>query len=138
MEFRAIKDEVAEFLSKSERGKSKNTQNILLDGWYLLFEEYLHGKNICLYPKLCREIGQSFEESLRGGTIIVNYCVILVPVPRVAPNGKYSKNVWNASEKQYTLHFNRMKFNGMIFFTSVKVDNPPAVVPSLIRMMNQE
>ena len=31
-----------------------------------------------------------------------------------------------------------MKLNGMIFFSLVKVDNPPAVVPSLIRMMNQE
>ena len=47
MEFTAIKDEVAEFLTKTERRKSKNTQNILLDGCYLLFEEYLHGKNIC-------------------------------------------------------------------------------------------
>ena len=43
----AIKDEVAEFLTKTERKKSKNTQNILLDGCYLLFEEYLHGKKIC-------------------------------------------------------------------------------------------
>ena len=44
MEFTAIKDEVDEFLTKTERRKSKNTQNILLDGCYLLFEEYLHGK----------------------------------------------------------------------------------------------
>ena len=40
--------------------------------------------------------------------------------------------------KNNTLRFNRMKLKGMIFFTLVKVDNPPAVVPSLIRMMNQE
>ena len=46
MEFTAIKDEVDEFLTKTERRKSKNTQNVLLDGCYLLFEEYLHGKNI--------------------------------------------------------------------------------------------
>ena len=44
MEFTAINDEVAEFLTTTERRKSKNTQNILLDGCYLLFEEYLHGK----------------------------------------------------------------------------------------------
>ena len=59
-------------------------------------------------------------------------------MPRVAPNGKYSKNLWNATEEQYTLRFNRMKLKGIIFFSFVKVDNPPAVVPSLIRMMNQE
>ena len=40
--------------------------------------------------------------------------------------------------KNNTLRFNRMKLNGMIFFTSVKVENPTAVVPSLIRMLNQE
>ena len=50
-------------------------------------------------------------------------------------------SIRNTSEmppKNNTLRFNRMKLNGMIFFTLVKVDNPPAVVPSLIRMMNQE
>ena len=40
--------------------------------------------------------------------------------------------------KNNTLRFNRMKLNGIIFFSFVKVDNPSAVVPSLIRMMNQE
>ena len=59
-------------------------------------------------------------------------------MPRVAPKGKYSKNLSNATAEQYTLRFNRMKLNGMFFFTLAKVDNPPAVVPSLIRMMNQE
>ena len=50
-------------------------------------------------------------------------------------------SIRNTSEmppKNNTLRFRRMKLNGMIFFTLVKVDNPPAVVPSLIRMMNQE
>ena len=47
--------------------KYKNTQNILHDGRYLLFEE----KNLFLYPViLCREIGKGFEESLREGSII--------------------------------------------------------------------
>ena len=32
-------DEIAEFLTKTERKESKNTQNILLDEFYLLFEE---------------------------------------------------------------------------------------------------
>ena len=36
------------------------------------------------------------------------------------------------------IRFNRMKMNEMIFFTLVKVENPPAVVPSLIRVVNQE
>ena len=43
--------------------------HILLDGryLYLLFEEYLQEKNRSVYIlKLCREIGQSFEESIRG------------------------------------------------------------------------
>ena len=55
MEFTAIKDEVAEFLTKTERRKSKNTQNILLDGCYLLFEEYLHGKKHRFYILNCAE-----------------------------------------------------------------------------------
>ena len=116
MEFTAIKDEVDEFLTKTERRKSKNTRNILLDGCYLLFEEYLHGKKTSvLYPKLCREIGQSFEESLPGGSIIVNYWVILVPVPRVAPNGMHSKNLWNATEEQYfTLQQNEIEWNNFL------------------------
>ena len=36
-------------------------QNILLDGCYLLFEEFCK-KNISLYPELCRKTGQSLEE----------------------------------------------------------------------------
>ena len=55
MEFMAIKDEVAEFLTKTERRKSKNKQNILLDGCYLLFEEYLHGKKHLFYILNCAE-----------------------------------------------------------------------------------
>ena len=55
MEFTAIKDEVDEFLTKTERRKSKNTQNILLDGCYLLFEEYLHGKKRLFYILNCAE-----------------------------------------------------------------------------------
>ena len=55
MEFTAIKDEVAEFLTKTERRKSKNTQNILLNGCYLLFEEYLHGKKHRFYILNCAE-----------------------------------------------------------------------------------
>ena len=44
-------DEIAEFLTKTERKKSQNTQNILLNACYLLFEEYLHKKNLYLYLK---------------------------------------------------------------------------------------
>ena len=35
----------AEFLTKTERKESKNTQNLLLDRCYLLFEEYLQERN---------------------------------------------------------------------------------------------
>ena len=55
MEFTAINDEVAEFLTTTERRKSKNTQDILLDGCYLLFEEYLHGKKHRFYILNCAE-----------------------------------------------------------------------------------
>ena len=55
MEFTAVKDEVAEFLTKTERRKSKNTQNILLNESYLLFEEYLLGKKHLFYILNCAE-----------------------------------------------------------------------------------
>ena len=50
---------------KSERKKCKSTQNILFDGCYVLFEEYLQKKNVCIL-KLYRGIGKTLEESLRG------------------------------------------------------------------------
>ena len=45
-------------------------QNMLRDGCYLRFYDNLREKN-CLYNlKLCRKIGQSLEESLRGGKVV--------------------------------------------------------------------
>ena len=44
-------DEMTEFLTKSGWKKCNNTQNILLGWSYLLFEEYLQEKNICLYTE---------------------------------------------------------------------------------------
>ena len=41
-------------------------QNILLNGFYLLFEEYLQDETSVYILKACQEIGQSFEESLKG------------------------------------------------------------------------
>ena len=38
------KDEIAKFLTKTERNESKNTQNTLLDVCFLLFLEYLQEK----------------------------------------------------------------------------------------------
>ena len=38
---RLSEDEIADFLMNTERKESKITQNILLDGCYLLFEEYV-------------------------------------------------------------------------------------------------
>ena len=58
------------FLTKSERKKYKNTFNISFDEIYLLFEEYLQGETSVLKP--CREIGQRFEKSLRGGSLVQN------------------------------------------------------------------
>ena len=58
------------FLTKSERKKYKNTFNISFDEIYLLFEEYLQGETSVLKP--CREIGQRFEKSLQGGSLVQN------------------------------------------------------------------
>ena len=71
---RLSEDEIAEFLTETERKENKNTQNILLDICYLLFEEYPQ-KRPCVYIlKLCRKIGQSLEEiSLRGGKLVKNF-----------------------------------------------------------------
>ena len=44
-------DEMTEFLTKCGWKKCNNTQNILLGWSYLLFEEYLQEKNICLYTE---------------------------------------------------------------------------------------
>ena len=65
---RLSEDELAEFLKKC-----KNTQNILLDRSYLLFEEYLQEKktSFCIL-KRCRGMGQSFEKNLRGGKLVKN------------------------------------------------------------------
>ena len=58
------------FLTKSERKKYKNTFNISFDEIYLLFEEYLQGKTSVWKP--CREIGQRFEKTLQGGSLVQN------------------------------------------------------------------
>ena len=69
MVFTAIRNEIAEFLTKPEWKESKNTQNILLVGCYILFD----AKKTSVYIlKLCRKIGQSLGESLRGGKLVKN------------------------------------------------------------------
>ena len=60
---RLSEDEKAEFFTKTERKKCKNTQNILLDGCYLLFEQYLLENTSVDILNPYREIGQSLEES---------------------------------------------------------------------------
>ena len=57
---------------RKEWKESKNTQDISFDGCYLLFEEYLQEKNMCLYAETLPKIGQSLEESLRGGKLVKN------------------------------------------------------------------
>ena len=49
---------IAEFLIKTERKICKNTQNILLDGCYQLFEDYLQENTSFYILKPGREIGQ--------------------------------------------------------------------------------
>ena len=46
---RLSEDEIAEFLINTERKESKITENILLDGYYLLFKEYVQEKNFFIY-----------------------------------------------------------------------------------------
>ena len=53
---------IAEFLIKTERKICKNTQNILLDECYQLFEEYLHENTSFYSLKPGREIGQSLKK----------------------------------------------------------------------------
>ena len=43
---RLPEDEIAEFLINTERKESKITENILLDGYYLLFKEYVQEKKL--------------------------------------------------------------------------------------------
>ena len=74
MAITVIRRRIAEFLTKIERKKCNNTQNIVIDGCYLLFEEYLQEKKGSIYIlNPCREIGLSFEKSLRGGKLVKNF-----------------------------------------------------------------
>ena len=74
MAITVIRRRKAEFLTKIERKKCNNTQNIVIDGCYLLFEEYLQEKKGSIYIlNPCREIGLSFEKSLRGGKLVKNF-----------------------------------------------------------------
>ena len=74
MAITVIRRRKAEFLTKIERNKCNNTQNIVIDGCYLLFEEYLQEKKRCIYIlNRCREIGLSFQKSLRGGKLVKNF-----------------------------------------------------------------
>ena len=73
MAFTAIRRrKQAEFLTKTDRTKYRNTQNILLDVCYPLFEEYVQEKTSVYLLKPFCEIDQSFKEGLRGGKLIKN------------------------------------------------------------------
>ena len=52
---RLSENEIAEFLTKTERKESKNTQNILLDWNYLPVEEYLQEKKPMFISWNCAE-----------------------------------------------------------------------------------
>ena len=45
-------------------------QNVFLDGFYLLFEEYLQDETSIYILKSCQEIGQSLEERLKGVSML--------------------------------------------------------------------
>ena len=70
---RLSKDKIAEFLTKTERTKDKNTQNMFLDECNPLFEESLQKKdNVCLlFPEsVQRNRPKFFEESLTVGMLV--------------------------------------------------------------------
>ena len=60
-------NEMVEFLTKTERKKCKNMQNISD-----VIEDYLQEETSVYILKPCREIGQSFKEILRGGKLVKN------------------------------------------------------------------
>ena len=59
-------DDIAKFLTKTEWKKCKNMQNILLDGCYLFFEEYLQEKHLFIFPnhseKQAKVLKKVYEE----------------------------------------------------------------------------
>ena len=64
---------IAEFLIKTERKICKNTQNILFDGCYLLFEEYLY-KKIHLFiswNRAARNRPKFLKKVLRRGKLLI-------------------------------------------------------------------
>ena len=93
---RLSEDEIAEFLTETERKENRNTQNILLNICYLLFEEYPQ-KRPCVYIlKLCRKIGQSLEEiSLRGGKLVKNFIIFWMNNKTIIEFGFNSYDVKN-------------------------------------------
>ena len=64
---RLYKDEIAEFLTKAERKTCKNTKEVSHDGCFFTF--WAVSATSVYILKQCRPMGQSFEESLRGGMI---------------------------------------------------------------------
>lgn len=62
-EFKLSKEGNSRITDKTE------TQKILPDGCYLLFDEHLQKKNTL---KLCRDSGKCFEGSLRVGKVVEN------------------------------------------------------------------
>ena len=69
----AFEDEIAEVFTKTEWKKCKQ-EYVLLDGRYLLFEGNLQDKTLFIFWKRAEkiEIGQSFEESIRGSRHVEN------------------------------------------------------------------
>ena len=85
MAFTLFKDEIAELLILTEFKKCNNTQNILLDEFYLHFEENLQEKTSVYI--MCRETGQSFEESLRGSKHVKNLEIFWMNIKTVIEFG---------------------------------------------------
>ena len=60
---------IAEILTQTERKLCKNMQNILLDGCYLRFEEYLQENTSFYILKSAEKQAKVLKKSLRGGKL---------------------------------------------------------------------
>ena len=64
-----------DFLTKTERKKCKNMQNILLDVCYSL-RRICNKKSSIYILKQCRDSGQCFKESLQEGNVVKNLEIV--------------------------------------------------------------
>ena len=78
----------------------ENAKHIARNGGYLL-EEYPQEKKYVYILKLCREIGQSLEESLGGGKLVKNFKIFWVNNKTVIEFGFCMKDPWSVELRSF-------------------------------------